>query len=255
MIDSRMDSEDRRPSACGKQAADPDLLARISNRLRHIAILLATCLTALVTAASAQTASTPTAPPVKLSKLSLAGIPQHNETLGSLRAPVKILYFDDPQCPVCLAWHRQVLPVLVRKYVRTGRLQIQWHGFAVIGPDSVTGERFVAAAGLQDHLWDVLDDIEANQGEGNSGWLTASLFERIGASIPGFDVTAALAAANSPTVTHELAADLQQGEVDGIPGVPYMRLGRRGGHLVWAEDALPPLEKAINHLLRDTWGR
>jgi hypothetical protein len=74
----------------------------------------------------------------------------------------------------------------------------------------------------------------ANQGEENSGWLTASLLERIGASIPGFDVAASQAAANSPTVTHELAADLQQGEVDGIPGVPYVRLGHRGGHLVLA---------------------
>jgi protein-disulfide isomerase len=132
MIDSRMDGEDQRSGACRRQASDPDA---------------ATCLMTLATSASAQTASPPATPPIKLAKLSLAGIPQHNQTLGSLRAPVKMLYFDDPQCVICLEWHREVLPTLVRKYVRTGKLQIRWHGFAVIGPASVTGERFVVAAG------------------------------------------------------------------------------------------------------------
>jgi hypothetical protein len=104
----------------------------------------------------------------------------------------------------------------------------------VIGPASVTGERFIAVAGLQNHLWDVLDDIIANQGEENSGWLNPSLLEQIGASIPGFDVAAATTAATSPTITAEIAADLRQGERDGVEGVPAIQLGRRGGPGRWA---------------------
>jgi protein-disulfide isomerase len=164
-----------------------------------------------------------------------------------------MLYFDDPQCLTCTRWDHNVLPALVKKYVRAGKLQIQWHGFTVIGPESVTGERFIAAAGLQNRLWNVHDDIAANQGEENSGWLNSSLLEQIGASIPGFEVAAAVTAAGSTVVTHELAADVLQGEQYGIQGDPAIFYGRRGEplkHLEFSEYTPTEFERPINRLLR-----
>jgi protein-disulfide isomerase len=223
----------------------------ISNLSRCAVAITGLALLALAPQALAQPPSS-TSPSIKLSSLSLAGIPQHNETLGSLQAPVKMLYFDDPQCPFCGQWHTKVLPALVRKYVKTGKLQIQWHGFPVIGPASATGERFIAAAGLQDHLWDVLDDIIANQGAENSGWLSTPLLEQIGSSIPGFNLAQALADAESPAITNELAADVRAGNKDHLKGVPFMELGRRGGRLkLFEPSALTPgaFERPISRLL------
>jgi predicted DsbA family dithiol-disulfide isomerase len=143
---------------------------------------------------------------------------------------------------------------LVRKYVRTGKLQIQWHGIDVIEPPTVPGDRFVAAAGLQNHLWDVLDDVMANQGEYGTDWLTPALLERVGASIPGFNVTAAMTAASSPGITHELAVDERQAQKDQVDGTPEFLLGRRGGRLRLLEYSgrAPPkdFERPINELLR-----
>lgn len=190
-------------------------------------------------------------PSIKLSRLSLSGIPQQNETLGSLRAPVKMLYFNDPQCPFCLEWQTRVLPRLVSRYVKTGKLQIRWHGYAVLGPESVAGEKFIAAAGLQNHLWDVLDDVMANQGKERSGWLTRSLLEQVGAAIPGFDVTTAMAEAGSPGVAKEIAADMRQGTRDHLEGVPFIQVGRRRGSMKTLNSAntLLVYERSINHLL------
>ncbi len=224
-------------------------------RFPSIATLTVVCLLALVVTRAAPAGA---ASSIKASKLSLAGIPQHNETLGNPRAPVKMLYFDDPQCPICLEWHTQVMPALVRKYVRTGKLQIQWHGFAVIGPASVTGERFIAAAGLQNHLWDALDDVMANQGEENSGWLSVSLLERVGASIAGFNVAATLAAASSPAITQELAADVRAGERHRVDGVPAIFYGRRGGplrYLEYTQYTPADFERPLNRLLRNIGSR
>jgi protein-disulfide isomerase len=230
------------------------------DRLRPlIGLLVATAMLAIgAQAASGETdrASTPPAS-IKPSTLSLAGIPQHNETLGSSRAPVKMLYFSDPQCPICLDFHKRILPALVRKYVRTGKLQIQWHGFAVVGPASVTGNRFIAAAGRQNHLWDVLDDVMANQGTENSGWLNAPLLEQIGSSIEGFDVAAAKAAASSPAIKQELAANMQQGKSLKILGPPAIFYGRRGGPLEFLDanafsDPPADFERPINRLLHST---
>jgi protein-disulfide isomerase len=223
-----------------------------SLRLIGTKLAVAGCLS-LSVASPAQAVQSPAASPVKLSRLSLASIPQHNETLGSPNAPVRMLYFDDPQCPFCRIWHMQVLPALVRKYVKTGKLQIQWHGYAVIGPASVIGERFIAAAGLQNHLWDVLDDLMANQGEENSGWLNTSLLEQIGASIPGFNVPAAMADAVSPAIKHEIVTDVREGNRAGLVGVPYMQIGRRVGplrQLEFSEYVPRDFERSINRLLR-----
>src|SRR4029077_518783 len=64
-----------------------------------IGLLVATAMLAIgAQAASGETAPATSPPtPIEPSTLSLAGIPQHNETLGSSRAPVKMLYFSDPQ--------------------------------------------------------------------------------------------------------------------------------------------------------------
>jgi protein-disulfide isomerase len=218
-----------------------------------ILLLAALCL-GLTTVAQAQIGSTViAASPLKLSPLSLAGIPQHNEILGNPHAPLRLLYFDDPQCPICLAWQEHVLPTLLQRYVRSGKLQIQWHGFAIVGPDSVVGLRFVAAAGLQNHLWDVLDDLFANQGEENSGWLRASLLEEIGASIVGFNVPTAVADASSPAVTSELAVDERLALRDGIEGVPTVLIYLRGRRLPALEEpelTAASYERIINRLLR-----
>jgi protein-disulfide isomerase len=198
--------------------------------------------------------ATPAAASTRLSRLSLHGVPQHNETLGNPGAPVKMVYFNDPKCIICLEWQQQVLPALVRKYVKTGRLQIQWQGIVVevFRPPSLFGERFIAAAGLQNRLWDVVDDVMANQGGENSDWLNESLLEEVGASIPGFNVAAAMAAASSSAITHELVAAERLFERYGQAGVPATLVGpRRGSLRVLEVNRYAPAEyeTAINRLL------
>jgi protein-disulfide isomerase len=191
---------------------------------------------------------------IRLSRLSLKGVAQHNETLGNSKAPVKMVYFDDPKCPICLEWQHKVLPALVRKYVKTGRLQIEWQGIVVevFKPTSLTGERFIAAAGLQNHLWDVLDDLMANQGMENSDWLNTSLMEEVGVSIPGFNVAAAMAVASSPAITDELVRAERLFERYRQAGVPATLVGPRNGPLrVLEPNGYTPgeYEPAINRLL------
>jgi protein-disulfide isomerase len=191
---------------------------------------------------------------IRLSRLSLEGVPQHNETLGYPRAPVKMVYFNDPKCPICLEWQQKVLPALVRKYARTGRLQIQWQGIVVEGfrPTSLFGERFIAASGLQNHLWDVLDDVMANQRGENSDWLNESLLEEVGAVIPGFNVAAAMAAASSRTIQRELESAERLFERYRQTGVPAILVGPRRGPLRVLEASSytrAEYETAINRLL------
>jgi predicted DsbA family dithiol-disulfide isomerase len=92
----------------------------------------------------------------------------------------------------------------------------------------------------------------ANQGVANAGWLNATLLEQIGTLIPGFDVGAAIAAADSPAVKRELAAERRQEKNLEIDGVPDLLLGRRGGPLEILSrgyDGPAELERPIDRLL------
>jgi predicted DsbA family dithiol-disulfide isomerase len=194
-------------------------------------------------------------PAVRLSRLSLAGIPQHGGLLGSPSAPVRMVAFDDPQCPFCELWQAKVLPTLVGRYVRTGKLQILWLGYPFLGPDSGRGVRFILAAGLQNHLWEALDDLLANQRRENSGWITSTLLAGIGSSIPGLDLRRAFTTANSRAVLREVLAERRLAIRIGLRGVPSFLLGLRGGSLRYLSfSAYTPaaFTRPISALLRRT---
>ncbi len=106
--------------------------------------------------------------------VSLAGIPQKGDTLGRASAPVTIQVFEDPQCPYCKEWNVDTLPTVVKDYVRTGKVKLVYRGINIIGPNSEYGLRANYAAGLQNRLWQMADELYVRQGQENSGWINDS---------------------------------------------------------------------------------
>ena len=113
------------------------------------------------------TATTTTAATDRLAR----GIPQKGVTLGRATAPVTVQVFEDPQCPYCKDWNVGTLPTVVKDYVRTGKIKLVWRGINIIGPNSEYGLRAAYAAGLQNKLWQMVDELYARQGAENSGWI------------------------------------------------------------------------------------
>lgn len=183
--------------------------------------LAAALLLAAVTGAAAQ--SQPSPPP-----LDLSGIPQRNLILGEPRAPVKVLAFVEPKCPVCAAAQRRLMPQVLHRFVRTGRVRLVFEGMHFLGADSLTGDRYVLAAGLQGHLWDELGGVLANQGEETSAWLTPALAEAIAGTIPGLDVARLRADAAGSVVAAELRATAKLVRHWGVSATPTYVFERRG---------------------------
>ena len=156
------------------------------------------------------------------------GIPQSGTALGRPDAPVTLVEFADVQCPYCATWANTSLPVIVRDYVRPGKVRIVFGGMAFVGPDSDRGLRFALAAGRQDKLWDVLHLLYASQGAENSGWVSESLLREVGTAIPGLDTERALREAQSSAVDRQLARSQQVATRLGIRGTPSFAAGRTG---------------------------
>jgi protein-disulfide isomerase len=161
----------------------------------------------------------------------LKGIPQDGIALGRPDAPVTLVEFADLQCPFCRDYALQVFPLVVRDYVASGKVRVEFRDLAFLGPDSTKAARAAAAAGAQDKLWNFVDAFYANQGEENSGYVTDAFVDRLFRAIPGLDVAKAKAAAARGAGAGDVDAGRRLADRHGIDGTPAFLYGRTGGRL------------------------
>ena len=184
-----------------------------------------------------------------------AGIPQHGTILGKADAPVKLVEFADLQCPYCDEYSVQALPALVRDYVRTGKVSMQFENLSFIGTGSVAAGRAAAAAAQQDRLWNFIDLMYLNQGEENSGYVTPNYLRRLLGAVPGLNVSAALRASAAPSATAALTRANAVATQDGVDATPSFLIAKAGRPLRPFQPpnlTSAPFAAAFNALLRDS---
>ena len=81
-----------------------------------------------------------------------AWIPQKGNVLGQPGAPATLIEYNDLQCPACKAYATEVLPGVLSRYVRPGKVKLALRPVAIIGPDSQPAADAAAAASLQDKM-------------------------------------------------------------------------------------------------------
>jgi protein-disulfide isomerase len=156
------------------------------------------------------------------------GIPQAGTMLGDPSAPVTMEEFIDPQCPYCQEFETQVLPSLVKDYVRAGKLKIEMQPWAFIGPDSVTGQAAELAAAKQNRVFNFAEVLYDNQRTENTGWLNTSMIEAAAASVPGLKVKTLLSERSSSAVKAEQQTVDNLALARNITGTPTLFVGKTG---------------------------
>jgi protein-disulfide isomerase len=136
----------------------------------------------------------------------LRGIPQDGLTLGSPTAPVTLTEYIDLQCPFCQQFETQVLPQIVKSYVRTGKVKIEARVLAFIGPDSVHGRDAMLAAAKQGKAFNFAQVLYDNQGIENTGWLDDAMVASAAKSVPGLNSKLLLSTQSSASVTQQAKA-------------------------------------------------
>ena len=159
---------------------------------------------------------------------SLKGIPQEGSVLGSPDAPATLVEYVDLQCPFCQQFETSVMPALITRYVRDGKLKVDTRIVAFIGPDSERGRAAALAAADQSKLFNLVQLLYLNQGAENTGWLDEDLVRKAAASIPGLNVRQLLADSDSGTVSDEAAKVEEQASADNVQGTPTILVGKTG---------------------------
>ncbi len=156
------------------------------------------------------------------------GIPQQAGVLGWPAAPVTMVEYVDLQCPYCREFETVVLPKLLSRYVRTGKLRVEMQTLAFLGPDSVTGRSAALAAGEQGRQFNFSELLYFNQGTENTGWLNQALIGSTAASIPGLRVQKVLDDAAGTAVASRAAAIDAEALASGVSATPTILVGKTG---------------------------
>jgi len=175
------------------------------------------------------------------------GIPQHGMALGSARAPVTLVAYIELQCPYCREFETNVLPIIVKRYVATGKVKIEVRPLAFLGSDSSRGRNAMIAAAGQNKAFNFAELLYLNQGAEDSGWLSDRMVARVAKSIPGLKPRRLFAAGSSDVKRQAREFDREGREIEGTPTLFVGTRARKSAET--AADA-PTLTKAIDRALR-----
>jgi protein-disulfide isomerase len=234
----------------GGRRASPKVLAAgaVVIAVAAVAAALAFALTGNGSGSTSTSSATPSKLPDAAASLALfRGIPQHGTVLGKENAPVTMVEYIDLQCPICRVFETEVMPSVIRQYVRSGKLRVVARPLAFISPaeNSQRGRLAALAAGKQGKFFDFAQLLYANQGEEGTDWLTDDMVRAAYASIPGFAAQKALALRNSSSILSETKKVDQQATDDQVGGTPTVLVGKTGGTLTKANPAdLGPVIRA-----------
>jgi protein-disulfide isomerase len=162
------------------------------------------------------------------------GIPQSGATIGAPAAPVTLQYFGDLECPICKDFTLGALPTLLQKWVRTGKLRIDYLALetATREPEVFKTQQVAAlAAGKQNKMWQYIELFYNQQGEESSGYVNEKYLQGLAQQIPGLNLTKWTSDRSNAALNNQLAADAQAANNAGFNGTPSFLIGKTGGKM------------------------
>jgi protein-disulfide isomerase len=187
----------------------------------------------------------------------LHGIPQAGTQLGDPHAAVTVVMFDDLECPICRDFALAGgLPMLIQSDVRAGRVKIDYRSFCTStcnGPGRRVFDVQQAAAyaaGVQHLFWDYAFLFYREQGQEDTGYVTARYLNGLAAQTPGLNLTTWQADRGEPNFLAQLRADAAAANSAGIDGTPTLIVqGPRGRkQLLGGIPAYAELQRAIEQV-------
>jgi protein-disulfide isomerase len=196
-------------------------------------------------------------PAVKEVSSLIGGIPQKGNTLGSPSAPVTMQYFGDLECPICKDFTLGALKPLVEKYVRAGKLRIEYRNLqtATREPETFRNQQIAAmAAGKQNKAWYYIELFYHQQGQEDSGYVTEKYLQTLAQQVPGLNLATWTADRGNGEFTNTITSDAQLANNSGFTGTPSFLIGKTGEQSKKFEYSSlsdpSSFESAINDLLK-----
>lgn len=162
----------------------------------------------------------------------LAGTIQTGNTLGSANAPVTLQYFGDLECPICKDFTLGALPGVIQRWVRSGKLKIEYRSLetATREPEVFKLQQVAAlAAGKQNQMWQYIELFYHEQGEESSGYVTEAYLQNLAKQVKGLNVAKWTSDRGNAALAKQVEEDGAAAANAGFNGTPAFLLGKTGG--------------------------
>jgi protein-disulfide isomerase len=151
--------------------------------------------------------------------------PDANGTaMGNPNAPVKIVTYEDFQCPSCQYYTQNVETLLIQNEIKNGQVYYQFRNFPIIDRTSTTKESEQSAnaalcAADQGRFWDYHDMLYANQEGENVGSFTDKRLEAFAQTL-GLNMNEFNACFSVDKHQNQIDTEYQEGQQAGVTGTP-----------------------------------
>lgn len=164
----------------------------------------------------------------------LAGIPQQGDALGQPKAPVTLRVYTDLECLTARGWVLELLPAIIRRFVRSGEMRIEFRSFKTDthNPSTFLNQQTAAiAAGAQDRLWNFVETFYYEQGTEYTPYATERYIDGIAGQVPGLRPAQWHSYRESGRLAEQVVADDRQVRELGFHDTPAFMIGRTGGQM------------------------
>ena len=90
--------------------------------------------------------------------------------LGDPNAPITLVEFGDYQCHFCNVYYQNTEHKILKEYVMTGKVNVIFKDYTIIGPDSIIAAHGAHCAGEQGKFWEYHNTLYNNWDGENNGW-------------------------------------------------------------------------------------
>jgi protein-disulfide isomerase len=90
--------------------------------------------------------------------------------LGNLDAEVTLVEFGDYQCHFCNVYYQNTEHRIYENYVKTGKINVIFKDYTIIGPDSTIAALGAHCASEQGKFWEYHNTLYENWNGENNGW-------------------------------------------------------------------------------------
>jgi protein-disulfide isomerase/rhodanese-related sulfurtransferase len=143
-------------------------------------------------------------------------------SLGDPDAPVTMTLWSDFQCPFCQRHATETQAELIRRYVDSGQLRIEWRDFPALGQASMLLAIAGRAAEQQGAFWTFHDAVFASPTKVSEMSQIVVLAESAGLDVARFQ-----ADLQDPLLELAVRRDLADGQARGVTGTPAFLVNGR----------------------------
>lgn len=162
--------------------------------------------------------------------------------IGKPDAPVVMLNYGDYRCPFCAKFSRDIEPELVKRYVDTGVLRLEWRDFPSFGEESLEAAKAGRAAAAQGKFWQYLGAIYHEAPPRGHPSLPHDKLIDYAKQVGITDIPKFEADMHNPATDAAIQADAHQGAQIGVSTTPTFLIN---GHPILGTQPLEEFLSAI----------